>query len=244
MLIGRETELDKLVRNLREGVHTLVFGASGTGKTALLREAASRLGGNTESEPFAVYIGDCSDRRTLLESALAGLGCNYRCAGGATSFSHKLVQNRRVQDLRNAFIAQNRVQHLCLLLDGLPGLHHRLERLLEMLEQHCTLGCAVTARADAYDLYYWKFDKIEVKELPARLAFSWVDQELGHMDYTGPLKRGIAQEILRLAGGNPGSISETLGVIRRQSRRLDDPIRVRRMFIDGWLDRFKRISGA
>jgi len=241
MLIGRKTAIDKLIRNLKEGTQTLVFGAAGTGKTALLLEAATQLSENSESEPFAVYVGDCRDRRRLLENALEGLGCDSRRpAQGRASFNP--VESRRVQDLRNALVKQSQTRNLCLLLDHLPRLHHRLEHLLEILEQHCTLTCAVTAGRDAYDLYYRKFDKIEIKDLPAKLAFSWIEVELGKMGYAGPLKQGIAHEILRLAGGNPGAIFETLTMIRGQTRHLDDPIRVRRMFIDGRLNRFMRIS--
>jgi hypothetical protein len=239
MLIGRKTEIDKLIRNLRKAVHTIVYGASGAGKTALLREAANRFSEGAESGPLTVYVADCGDRRRLLEGALAGLGYNAGPFGRANSSK---IKRQRVQDLRNALIEQSRIRNICLLLDHLPRLHHRLESLLEILEHHFTLVCAVTAGKSAFDLYYWKFEKIEVKDLPARLALSWIELELGNLGYEGMLKRGISHEILRLTGGNPGAISETLIVIGRQTRLLDDPIRVRRMFIDGRLNRFRRIS--
>jgi hypothetical protein len=240
MLIGRKTETDKLIRNLRNGVHTVIFGLAGTGKSALLREAQSRLLDNFESEPFIVYVSDCRNRRKLLENALAGLGFNSPRASRGNSSN---VETRRVQDLRNALVRHSRDRNLCLLLDHLPRLHHRLEHLLEILEQHCTLACAVTSGRDAYDLYYWKFDKIEMENLPAKIAVSWIELELGNLGYAGTLKHGIGHEILRLTGGNPGTISETLAIIRCQPCRLDDPIRVRRMFIDGRLNRFKKIGG-
>jgi hypothetical protein len=53
------------------------------------------------------------------------------------------------------------------------------------------------------------------------------------MNYAGSLKRAIALEIYRLTAGNPGAIARTLAIIGKQVISIDDPIRVRRMFIDG-----------
>jgi Cdc6-like AAA superfamily ATPase len=43
MLFGREKEIQKLRLNMQRGIHTFTFGAPGTGKTALLLEASSKL---------------------------------------------------------------------------------------------------------------------------------------------------------------------------------------------------------
>ncbi len=40
-----------------------------------------------------------------------------------------------------------------------------MKYLLELLEQHFTLVCAVTATPGAYDLYFWKYDRVEVGAL-------------------------------------------------------------------------------
>jgi hypothetical protein len=118
-----------------------------------------------------------------------------------------------------------------------------MQHLLELLEERFTLACAVTANRAGYDLYYWKFDKIELADLPAAMALSWVEDELGVLGYRGSLRAALAREIINQAGSNPGSISRTLDVIRSQPRRLDDPIRVRRMFVDGLLNRLRRSTG-
>ena len=44
------------------------------------------------------------------------------------------------------------------------------------------------------------------------------------MHYADPLKKAIAREVFRLAGGNPVAISRTLATIGSQAIRLDDPI--------------------
>ena len=108
-----------------------------------------------------------------------------------------------------------------------------MQRLLEMLETCSTLVFSVTANPDSYDLYYWKFDALEVGNLPRKIALTWIDAELRSICYADPLKKTMAREILRLTAGNPGAISQTLAVIANQTIPLDDPIRVRRMFVDG-----------
>jgi KaiC/GvpD/RAD55 family RecA-like ATPase len=68
MLAGRDKEIAKLIRNLEQGRHTLVYGAEGIGKSALLQELASR-----PSRFPVIYVGDCGSRRSLLEGALTQL---------------------------------------------------------------------------------------------------------------------------------------------------------------------------
>jgi hypothetical protein len=62
------------------------------------------------------------------------------------------------------------------------------------------------------------------------------------MSYSKELEKTIASEIFRLTGGNPGSTSQTLYAIRSQSVPIDDPIRIRRMFVDGKISRFSDSS--
>jgi hypothetical protein len=53
------------------------------------------------------------------------------------------------------------------------------------------------------------------------------------MGYKGRLRQAIGLELLRLTNRNPGSISRTLDVIRTQRIPLVDPVRLRRMLVDG-----------
>ena len=73
------------------------------------------------------------------------------------------IYELRIQDLRDALLKCCRKQNICLVLDHLPAkLHHRLQRLLEMLETCSALVCGLTAGPGTYDLYYWKFEAVEV----------------------------------------------------------------------------------
>ena len=237
MLVGRDRDLTKVVENMQLGVHTLVFGPEGTGKSALLREAALQINRNRPASLRAVYVCDCSGCRNLLSEALVGLPLENRNKPPRRLYPTSRIEGwLRVQDLRDQLFSAARSTTLCLLLDHLPPLHHKMQRLLEMLEQRFTLACAVTANRAAYDLYYWKFEKIELADLPTAMALGWVEDELRIMGYGGSLRAALAREIIHQAGSNPGLISRTLDVIRSQPRRLDDPIRVARMFIDGLLN--------
>jgi hypothetical protein len=217
MLFGREREIQELVLNIRRGIHTLVFGVPGVGKSALLQEVSKRLS-NTE----VVYVSNCRSPRILLEEALK------------SRYENSLpTREMRLTELRNALLQSGQGQRLCLILDHLPRLHHRLQHLLEIMEDHCVLAFGVTAAATAYDLYYWKFNALEVKNLPRKIALNWIRTELRKMSYPEPLGKAIAVEISRLANGNPGAISRTLSAMAMNPVPLDDPIRVRRMFVEG-----------
>jgi len=75
------------------------------------------------------------------------------------------------------------------------------------------------------------------------VALNWVEDELGFLGYGGQLCTALAKEIVHRAGGNPGLISATIDVIRSQPQKLDDPIRVARMFLDGLLKRLRDPAG-
>jgi hypothetical protein len=222
MLFGREKEVCNLVLNLRSGANTLVFGAQGVGKSAILMEAAERL---TSEGAEVVYVNDCRSRRTLLEEAMR-----------TRRFSDERIREMSVKDLRNALLNSGK-EPLYLILDHLPKLRHPLQRLLEIMEDHCVLAFGVTGLPASYDLYYWKFQSLEIKELSRKVSLDWISMELRNMGYPEVLRKKIAAEIFRLTGGNPGSISQTVSVISRQPTPIDDPIRVGRMFLDGKISR-------
>ena len=223
MLFGREKEIRSLVLNLQKGANTLVFGAQGVGKSSVLIEAADRL---TLEGAEVVYVHDCRSRRTLLEDALR-----------TRRFSNERIREMQVKDLRDALLNSGKREPFCLILDHLPKLHHPLQRLLEIMEDRCVLAFGVTSLPVSFDLYYWKFKSLEIKDLSRKASLDWISAELRTMGYPEVLRKRIAAEIFRLTGGNPGSISRTLSVIGRQTMPIDDPIRVGRMFLDGKISR-------
>lgn len=223
MLFGREKEIRKLVLNLQREINTLVFGAPGVGKSAILKEAANRL---SAQEREVVYVNDCRSRRVLLEQAMKTRRINT-----------VQIREMSVKDMRNALLKSGKKQRLCLILDHLPKLRHPLQHLLEIMEESCVLAFGVTGLPGSYDLYYWKFKSLEIKDLSRKAALSWIGAELRNMSYSKELEKTIASEIFRLTGGNPGSTSQTLSAISSQSVPIDDPIRIRRMFVNGKISR-------
>jgi hypothetical protein len=240
----REHELQRLICNMEQATHSLILGPPGIGKSFLLREAATRLNMSHSAKAWAVYVPDCSSRRDLLVGALAALPAVTNGAKCIPLHSTSRVEGwLRVQDLRDRLWSEAQGNASCLLLDHLPKLRHRMQRLLELLEERFTLACAVTGNRGEHDLYFWKFDKIELVALPQTVALNWVEDEIGFLGYGGQLCTALAKEIVHRAGGNPGLISGTIDVIRCQPQKLDDPIRVARMFLDGLLKRLRDPAG-
>jgi hypothetical protein len=238
MLLGREKEIGKLVENLRLGRHTLVLGPAGVGKTALLEAASILLKRSFPSELSVIYLRRCESRRKLLLGALGQLSSRIsvkrdsRIGRGAAGKRYA-----RIPELRNCLIGAAGRKRICLLMDHVQRLRHPMQHLLELLDSSCTLVCAIRARPDEHDLYFCKFDKIELGNLPRETALRWIESELGLLGYCRRQKTRIAREILRLTKGHPKSCSDTLRIIRKQDLQIDDPIKVRRMFVDGLLSR-------
>lgn len=237
MLVGREQEISKLIENLKQGRHSLVWGAQGVGKTALLREVERRLSKSGPAAPPVVYVTDCSSSRNLLQGALSALDLNGASIDYERSSPTRTRPCLKLQDLRNLLTAAARREKLCLLLDHLPELHHKLKHLLELLEQECSLTCAVDAVNRAYPLYFWKFDPIELRDLPRKLAMGWIEGELADIGYRQPLRRAIALEVFRLSGGNPGRVARTLRRLSMQASPIASAIQVRHVYIDGLVGR-------
>jgi replication-associated recombination protein RarA len=221
MLIDRNKEICNLVQNIKRGIHTLVFGRPGVGKSVILREAANRL---SECDMEIIYVNDCRSPRVLLEIAL-----KFRHIKG---FSTRDVS---MSDLRNSLLRSNNCRKLCLILDHIPKLHHRLKHLMEIMEDRCILIFGVTADRDSYDLYYWRFEAIEITNLRRKSALPWIAQVIRAMNYSEALCKAISNEIFNLTAGNPEAIQRTLSIISRQTEIIDDPIRIPRMFIEGQL---------
>lgn len=239
MIIGREKELHRLKQNLLRGVHTVIYGLAGSGKTALLRELSSML--QIDGRPI-VYVNHCKSRRDLLQEALTG-------------FSQTGRMHLSVRSLRDELLAVCVRRNPCLLLDHAPlRIPHRMQRLFELLEERSTLVFSVTAVPVVSDLYYWKHESIEISSLSRKAAVEWIVSELGSLGYGNPLRNALAAEIFRFAAGNPGAISRTLAAIENQARQIDDPIRIGRMFLEGQISaetfcreksgRPKRMSGT
>lgn len=239
MLHGREKEIGKLVENLRSGKHTLIFGPAGVGKTALLKEAAIILKRSFPNELSSIYLCGCETRRKLLLGALVQINSpisikrNSKIGRGVSGKHYA-----RIPELRNRLLGAASKKRICLLLDHVPRPRHPMRHLLELLESSFTLACAIRARPDEHDLHFCKFDKIELGNLPNEAAFPWIDSELGLLGYHGRQKTKIAREVLRLTKGHPQSCADTLQIIRKQDPKIDDPIKVRRMFVDSLLSGF------
>lgn len=66
---------------------------------------------------------------------------------------------------------------------GSGGCACAMKHLRKLLEKRFTLACAVTAGSAACDLYYWRFDKVELCDLPAEIALQWAEEELSRLGY-------------------------------------------------------------
>jgi hypothetical protein len=230
MLVGREKEIEKIVCNLRRNAHTLVYGTSGIGKSAILREAARRLNEAASAESRAIYIGDCGRRKILVQGMLLDLSsveCNAQAAGLPTG---KSLSRLPYRDLRNMAFDRADGKVIWLLLDHLPKMNRRMEHLFEMLESKCTLAFAVTAGPYGYHRFFYKYDKVEVSALPRKAALHWIERDLAQEGYGERLRNAMAGELYHLTGGIPRSIAITLDEVRSRHPLLDDPIQLRSIY--------------
>jgi hypothetical protein len=141
-------------------------------------------------------------------------------------------------------VAETGKRQLQLLLDHLPKMNRPLEHLLEILEPKCTLACAVTAGPYAYHRFFWKYDKVEVRELSRKSILQWIENDLAHIGYEEESRKAIAVELYRLASGNARSITITVDEIRDRGAPVCDPLRVSPLYFAAQWKLFRALQAG
>lgn len=164
--IGREKEIEGLLRNVQRGAHTLLVGRGGIGKTHLLLELQRRL---RESEYEIIYVPTPHPAKEVAASlyshfAAVGRVREPKKIGPRTGLNEIAAQIGTLLALP-AFAEKK----MLVLLDEADQTSPYLIPVFEMIADKATIiGAGRTVKkARKFDRFFWKFEEIEVAPLPA-----------------------------------------------------------------------------
>jgi DNA-binding CsgD family transcriptional regulator len=178
VLVGRERELERLVRALDCGASLVILGEAGIGKTAVLREAASRTG-----------------RRVYEGGGLVSL--SWHSYMPLSRALRRRLPDGEAPDIAAAVVEQ--VDDGVLLLDDLHSADAATLRLVPLLSGRIRLLVAIRVGDAGAEAALCATETMEVMRLPAlpdaaaSTLLSSIRPELAAVD---------ARRVLRLAGGN------------------------------------------
>lgn len=173
--IGRDAEIETLLRNTIQGIHTLLIGPNGIGKTHLLLELQRRL---KDTGATMHYVRRPVPARETGESIYnwlslrANIGRPPRKIGAGTRLSEITAYIAELLAL-----PQLVGKKLVILVDDFDQLPVLGIPIFELLSERVTLAAAARTRYKhpRFNRLFWRFEELDVKALSPDAARSLTD---------------------------------------------------------------------
>jgi hypothetical protein len=218
-LIGRDACLAELLRNIGQGVHTLLVGPKGIGKTRLLQEALlvlegrrSRLGCPTAAGPagkllwvsLIAPLGDCLRQIGRKLAERGDLQVNGRKVESWDEARKMLSGNLRMQEAVLASFDAAQPRYV-VLLDSLDRIAPAHQSLMEGLVGAAVVAAAASQINDSPHLQrVWRsFVRITMEPLPREEGILLVKHYLRRFRVSPRDPVLFAQEVWQASLGNP-----------------------------------------
>ena len=228
---GRAEELDRLLKNLNEGRHTLLVGEHGIGKSSLMNEARLLLSGEKHRVEVQARGPSVQKERILTVSSPAPLGDCLREMGAGlyrnrdlrmesaegredwalmkTRFTRLGIQRMQAEVLQS--IVRSRKKYLVFVtnLDRLS--QSGLEFFRSLLQITVVCGAATATKDQEVFRCFWaSFDRVPLERLPAHVALRLISHLMSRYPVAVVDPLMYRKEILSSAGGNPFHIKNLL----------------------------------
>lgn len=219
-LVGRRRVVEAVLAHIRQGRSTVLLGAAGVGKTAILQAIAqhlARVGGPRRP----LY---CSQARTL-KVALQSIALTLLAQGamgeparpsGASLASFRWPVTRRavgawsLPKLRRQVVRWLSDSPHVVLLDHIGIVRGSFADMIEELSEDSATPVVIAARSVASEdtgrLWWatWNFQRVAVPALSAGEARQFIEDMLGRTGVSLPDRAGFIKQAVRLTHGNPG----------------------------------------
>ena len=228
---GRREELFRVVKNLREGRHTLLVGPYGIGKSSLMSEARALLTGAKSRVDFHPGSSPVARNRVLTAANPAPLGDFLReIAGGlfrngdlrvesADERDDWTLQKKRftqlgIQGMQSEVLAAiaGSGKNYILFVTNLERLSAGNVRFFETLLRITVFcGSALSTKdAPGFDCFWASFERVPLDRLPSAVAGQLVTHLMKQypLNVVDPVM--CRQEILSAAAGNPFHVKNLL----------------------------------
>ena len=206
--VGRQAELRKLQENLNKGIDSLLVGPVGVGKSHLL--------GLLEGDRIIRVKGLGPVRQAIIEiaEALHNAGVFQPDAG---DFEAVKKQHTRTSVQGWTQMVLDSVKHNAwvLIVDDLSDLTASMARLIHRLNKKFVIIAALHEVKASHEKYFWKFDRVELANLPPPDARQLIRQCAAGADVED--LRMLQTYVLHKSAGNPRAIMEIVGRLRKES---------------------------
>lgn len=234
--VGRAVELKRLQENCSKGIDTLLVGGVGVGKSHLLRLLEGgrviQLQGLSPAKQAIVSLAEELYNRGALNTASSGeKGTEERArlppeqgesleavqgdASGESFEDFKKAHNRTsVRGWVQIVLDSVEKDEYTLVVDDLSDLTTISARLIDLLAQKFVLLGALHTVKKAHERYFWKFEQIEMGNLPPDEARRLIRQTAAGAEVED--MRMFETHLLARTGGNPRAIIESVERLRRE----------------------------
>ncbi len=226
--IGREEELKKMLKNVEEGVPTLLLGKPGTGKTHLLFLLCQYL--KDQRKPY-LYIEKFKPVKDTLINLYKSL------KKGVTQKQEKQIKRLTVSELTEEIIplleSRSKKKPFILIFDHLEEITSSTSDILQELSGLCIIfgACQFIRRIRTLKRFFWQFDIIEIEPLTKEESKLLVDRLIRLKRVRVKCRDFFINQVVANTSGIPLSIVETIN--RAKTQKIVTKSYVREMFIHG-----------
>jgi hypothetical protein len=244
--IGREREVEILLRNTVQGRHTLLLGRNGIGKSHLLLDLQRRIRKSALAAPEAPppmttpdtaihYIRRPVPAKEIIDSIYTWLSMT----AGVTK-PRKVLNSTRIVEFGHMIaevlaLPQLANRKIVLLMDEFDQLPVLALPVIEILAERVTLVAAARTRYKSarFNRIFWLFEEVSLNPLPASEARILVKHVLTTVPGVQTIDKEthdfLLNQIATLSNGVPSAIVESVDRLRG-AERIDRPY-VRKLFV-------------
>ena len=222
-MIGRQTEVQKVIENIQKGQHPLLIGDVGMGKTYLLKQVASQF-------DRTIYVESLSPLKPTLLDLISALHHNgdFIIEGIEAEYLswdelYKKLNRLNIKELMSALLANLQGKGYVLLLDHLETATPSMaKKVLDLMKATTIIGAANKLKSNLKTLW-WRFEPIDLpplnKEESKQLLWSLISKDNISDD------KLLEHRVQNQANGNPLSIYELAEKVKREGNLTQEGIR-------------------
>ena len=219
-IVGRDREIETLVKEMKKGRSCLLIGDIGTGKSTILRQAYSQI--TKETKIKCLYILKSWPLKDMLYFIMEEMHERYHDllplpkeeTKGLLPWKslRKDAYRMKINEMASHISQSLKEKDYIIILDQLDRVTPSSVAVLEMLMDRC---CVISATSmikpnPALKRLYWKFKKITVNNLDRGDALKLIDQIIYDLDIPVEDPKMLKNKLLRASRGNPMMIRDVL----------------------------------
>lgn len=222
MLIGRNTEIQMVLSEIKKRKDVLLIGGVGTGKTAILKEVIQILDSQNQRVVYADYA---KSFKQFLVNLVYQIHTKYKdielyeindkqqeTKGKEWKDIKRKVTKLTTNDLSGLVLRATKGKDYILVCDALEMITPTAKSIFESLRENCCLVGATHTIKDNPHLkkLWWRFKQIEIKNLKKEQANELIDYLYIQNNVNAYDKEAFKKKVLRASQGNCSAIYDMI----------------------------------